>query len=84
MRNPDWGVTYVTNVTSEQIKAGLRLHIKFAESGPTSPGFQSLSIHTGIVSIVNDFEAALISLNYCLRACVFVAVIYVRGTEARV
>ena len=73
MRNPDWGVTYVTNVTSEQVKAGLRLHINVAESGPTSPGFQSLSIHTGIVAIVNDFEAALTSLNYCVRAFPFPA-----------
>ena len=78
-------MTYVTNITSEQIKAELRLHIiiyiHFPESVPTTPGFQSLSFHIGIVSIVNDFETALISLNYCVRACVFVTVIYVRGCD---
>ena len=55
-----------TNVSAT---AGLRLHINFAESGPTSLGFQSLSVHSGILPIVNDFETALISFNYCVRAC---------------
>ena len=46
LRNPDCGVTYITNVMSDQIKAGLRLHINmhFAESGPTSPGLRRLSM----------------------------------------
>ena len=42
----------------------------FAESGATLPRLQSLSIHTGIVAIVNDFETTLISLNCCVLACV--------------